>query len=170
MIVLNDFNTTVKKALDEIDPKWPTYDGLIVCGTHNPHNIEEMIEAIKIARESKKPFLGICFGHQLAMIEYAINVLGIKDATSEEFETKGTNVVVKLPALKVGLHDGETYWNNYEVDPYWDDKWTKADNFITCQYHPEYQSSKDNPHPLLVEFIDKCKRPTMEPLDIPESP
>lgn len=154
MQILNDFNTSVEKALDEIDPNWVNYDGLIVCGTHSPHDTESMIEKIRQARESGRPFLGICFGHQLAAIEYARNVLGIADATSEEFG-KGTFVVKKRPeGLKVGLHDGESYWNNYEVVI----DWSKPPNFITCQFHPEYQSSKDKPHPLLVEFLQLCRK------------
>ena len=157
MIILNDFNTSVKKALSEIDPYWKDYEGLIICGTHTPHNTEELIDLIKNARENNIPFLGICFGHQLACIEYCINVLEIKDATSEEFG-QGTFVIKKLPELNVGLKDGESYWNNYEIDPVILNQWYKPDNFITCQYHPEYQSSKDKPHELLVKFLEICKK------------
>lgn len=153
MEIVNDFDTSVKKALEEIDPNYLKYKGLIICGSHTPHNIEEMISLIKQAREEGIPFLGICFGHQLAAIEYARNVLGIKDATSEEFG-KGTFVVKKLPELKVGLHNGESYWNNYEVDLL---NWVKPEHFFTSQFHPEYQSSKDKPHPLLNDFINYAK-------------
>src|SRR3990167_10043699 len=138
MQILNNFKTSVEKALTEIDPKWKDYRGLIICGTHTPQNTEEMIEKIKVARETKLPFLGICFGHQICAIEYARNVLGIKDATSEEFG-KGTFVVKKrMEGLKVGLIDGESWWNNYEVDL---PNWVKPDHFFTTQSHPEYQSS-----------------------------
>lgn len=169
MKILNDFNTTVEKALTEIDPKWKYYHGLIVCGTHTPENPELQIELIKEAREKGTPFLGICFGHQLAAIEYARNVLGIEDATSEEFhkiDGMGTYVVYKLSELNVGIdtvNEGdesrlESFWNNYEVRKDILDQWDKPENFITCQYHPEYQSSFDKPHPLLVKFIDLCKK------------
>lgn len=161
MNILNDFTTTVVKALAEIDPKWYKYSGLVVCGTHTPTNVEYMLGHIRYAREHNEPFLGICFGHQLAWIEYCRNVLGIKNATSEEFY-KGQHldsmdlnfVVVKRPELKVGLHEGETWWSNYQCA---EDNWPKADNFITVPFHPEYQSSKDKPHPLLVKFLDICK-------------
>lgn len=153
MKILNDFNTSVERALSEIDPKWRNYDGLIICGTHTPHNVEQMIDEIAHARESGRPFLGICFGHQLASIEYARNVLGIKDATSEEIGD-GTRVVKKRPEFKVGLHEGETWWSGYDVAI----DWKKPDNFITCPFHPEYQSTKKKPHPLLVEFINLCKK------------
>lgn len=157
MEILNDFNTSVHKALAEIDPNYMDYEALVICGTHSPHDVEEMLEKIKKAREKKTPFLGICFGHQLSAVEYARNVLGISDATSEEYG-KGTFVVIKLGYLNVGLHEGQTWWNRFVVDPKIDREWKKAENFITCQYHPEYQSSKKKPHPLLVNFIEQCKK------------
>lgn len=158
MKILNDFNTSVEKALSEIDENWRDYPGLIICGTHNPHNVEEMIDEIEDARMTCIPFLGICFGHQLAAIEYARNVLGIEDATSEEFG-EGIPVVYKLPDTNVGLgRDGESYWNKYAVHEDLLKRWEKPENFITVQYHPEYQSSKDKPHRILVEFIEKCKK------------
>ena len=152
MELLGEFKTSVKRALEEIDPNWESYEGLVICGTHAPINVDELISRISEARKSSTPFLGICHGHQLYAIEYARTVKGIKDATSEEFG-RGTFVVKKRPELKVGLHDGETYWNNYEVviDLEW------PDFFITTQSHPEYQSSIDRPHPLLVQFLEICK-------------
>ena len=160
MDILNDFQTTVQKALSEIDSNWKQYDGIVICGSHKPQYTESQIRLIEIARMMNTPLLGICLGHQLVAIEYARNVLGIKDATSEEWG-EGTFVVRKRKeGLKVGLHDGETYWNNYEVDydlvPNFEVD--KPPNFITTQAHPEYQSSIDNPHPLLIKFIELCKK------------
>lgn len=154
MIVINDFDTSVRRALTEIDPKWEDYEGLIICGTHSPekHDIEHQINEIRKAREDGTPFLGICFGHQLTAVEYSRNVRGIKDACSSEWGV-GTAVVKKLPQLKVGLHNGESYWNNYEPSIRWDN----PKHFFTCQYHPEYQSTKKKPHPLLVSFIEYAK-------------
>lgn len=164
MEILNDFNTSVKKALEEIDPKYMDYPGFVICGTHAPHDVEKLIDTIREVRISKTPFLGICAGHQFAAIEYARNVIGDKSATSEEFyQSQYSNsdgrefIVKKLPELKVGLHDGESYWNNYEVKEGFESIWKKEDNFITCQFHPEYQSSKDNPHPLLVKFLEHAR-------------
>lgn len=156
MQVLNDYQTSVAKALGEIDKKWRDYTGLIVCGTHSPHDVEFLIDQIQEAREKGTPALLICFGYQLAAIEYARNVLGIKDATSEEYG-EGTPIVKKRPQLKVGLHDGESWWSYYEVDPAFEMKWKIPDNFTVAPYHPEYQSSKDKPHPLLVDFINYCR-------------
>jgi len=114
--------------------------------------VEEKIQKIKEARESKRPALLICAGYQLGAIEYARNILGVKDATSEEFGD-GTFVVKKRPHLKVGMHDGESWWSNYEVKIAWD----IPEHFVAVPFHPEYQSTKDKPHPLLVKFLTKCK-------------
>ncbi len=151
----HDFITTLRKALTEIDDKWESYNGLIIPGSHKPNMVDEKIDAIRNARENKIPALLICFGHQLGAIEYARNVIGIKDATSEEFSEVGTFVVKKRNELNVGLKDGESYWNNYEVVL---QNWKKPDWFVTTQSHPEYQSSKDKPHPILVYFINLCKK------------
>lgn len=154
MIILNDFDTSVKRALGEINPSFNKLNGLVVCGTHNQDNIEEMINIIADARIRKIPSLLICAGHQLGAIEYARNVLGIKDATSEEFGKEGTWVVKKRPKMKVGLHDGESWWSNYEVAI----DWEIPDHFISVPFHPEYQSSKRKPHALLVKFLNLCTK------------
>lgn len=162
MLILNDFQTTVKKALAEIDPNYDKLPGLVICGTHSPKNVEHLINKIQEAREQEIPTLLICFGHQLGAIEYARNVLEIEDATSEEFfdwsgyddATHGLPyfAVRKRPELKVGLHEGETWWSNFDVAI----DWEIPEHFVSVPFHPEYQSSKDNPHPLLVKFINKC--------------
>lgn len=154
MQVLNDFTTSVSKALGEIDPKWRDYDGLVVCGSHTPHNVEIIIDEIQKFREAGKPVLGICHGYQLAAIEYARNVLGIKDATSEEFGTEGTFVVKKRPEMLVGLHEGESWWSRYDVDKDFLKNWDVPRNFVVVPFHPEYQSSKEKPHPVLLRFLN----------------
>lgn len=60
-------------------------DGILVPGGFGERGVEGKITAIKYARENQVPFFGICFGMQLAAIEFARNVCGIKDATSREF-------------------------------------------------------------------------------------
>lgn len=72
-------------------------DGIIVAGGFGIDGAEGKISAIKLARENKIPFLGICLGMQLATIEFARNVMGIKNADSSELllfgEGNGTNIV-----------------------------------------------------------------------------
>ena len=155
MKLINDFTTSVKKAFDEIDPQWDSYPGLVVCGTHSQVHVDSVVEEIRRARESKLPSLLICSGHQMGAIQWARDN-GIPDATSEEYGF-GTFVVKKRPEMKVGLHDGETWWSNYEVVI----DWEIPDHFISVPYHPEYRSSIDNPHPLLLKFINNCRKHAM---------
>ena len=71
-------------------------DGVLVAGGFGSRGIEGKIEAIQYARENKIPFLGICLGMQLAMIEYARNVLGIKEATSIEHDEDAKEPIIFL--------------------------------------------------------------------------
>jgi CTP synthase len=70
--------------------------GVLVAGGFGQRGIEGKIEAIRYARESKIPFLGICLGMQLSMIEFARNVLGYQDANSMEFDESTRHPVVYL--------------------------------------------------------------------------
>jgi CTP synthase len=72
------------------------YDGVIVPGGFGGRGIEGKIAAIQFLRENNVPFLGICLGMQLAAIEFARNVLGIKDANSIEFVPDGTSNIIHL--------------------------------------------------------------------------
>jgi len=71
-------------------------DAVLVAGGFGNRGVEGKIEAIKYARENKIPFLGICLGMQLAMIEFARNVVGIKDANSVEFDENTNEPVIYL--------------------------------------------------------------------------
>jgi len=71
-------------------------DGILVAGGFGQRGTEGKIQSIQYARENNIPFLGICLGMQLAMIEYARNVLNIKDATSIEFDEKATAPIIYL--------------------------------------------------------------------------
>lgn len=176
----DSFYTSVAKALTEIDPSWEKYDGLIIVGSHKPATdilLEDALKRIKMAREADVPVLGLCMGMQLMAIEYARNVMGIEDATSEEIGS-GTHVVEKLANLRVGIKQVkgrmESHWHNYGISYEWaqrlhDFDITIGDGvveemrlrknlfYMGVQYHPEYQSSAKNPHPLLVDFLNKCK-------------
>ncbi|GIU01210.1 CTP synthase [Sulfurovum sp. TSL6] len=71
-------------------------DGILVPGGFGGRGVEGKIQAIQYARENKIPFLGICLGMQLAMVEFARNVLGIKDANSVEFDENTPNPIIYL--------------------------------------------------------------------------
>jgi len=78
-------------------------DGILVPGGFGVRGIDGKIRAIRYARETKKPYLGLCLGFQLAVIEYARHVLGIADATSEELGP-GSHVIAILPGQE-GVKD-----------------------------------------------------------------
>jgi CTP synthase len=71
-------------------------DGILVPGGFGSRGIEGKIAAIKYAREKKVPYLGICLGMQLAIIEFCRNVLKLEDANSTEFDQRCKNPVIYL--------------------------------------------------------------------------
>ncbi len=71
-------------------------DGILVPGGFGKRGIEGKIKAIEFARENNIPFLGICLGFQLAVVEFARNVLKLKDANSTEFNPNTKHPVVDL--------------------------------------------------------------------------
>jgi len=71
-------------------------DGILVPGGFGERGTEGKIAAIRYARENGIPFLGICLGMQLAVVEFARHVAGIKDATSSEFDPEGRELVIAL--------------------------------------------------------------------------
>jgi len=83
------------------------YNGVLVPGGFGERGIEGKIEAIKYVRENNIPFFGICLGLQTAVIEYARNVCGLRNANSAEFSRTKTDVIHLMPAqLKVKLKGG----------------------------------------------------------------
>jgi len=72
------------------------YDAIIVPGGFGTRGVEGIIKTIQYAREKKIPYLGLCYGMQLATIEFARNVLGLKDAHTIEFNTKTTNPIIHI--------------------------------------------------------------------------
>ncbi|MFL2647994.1 MAG: CTP synthase [Candidatus Actinomarinales bacterium] len=72
------------------------FDGVVIPGGFGYRGIEGKISAIEILRKQKIPFLGICLGLQCAVIEFARNECGIKDANSSEFSQNTTNFVIDL--------------------------------------------------------------------------
>lgn len=77
-------------------------DGMLVAPGFGARGVRGKLNAIRFARENEVPFFGICLGMQCAVIEFARNVLGIKQATSEEFNATAQDKVVHLMPEQVG--------------------------------------------------------------------
>lgn len=85
------------------------YDGILVPGGFGPRGTEGKIAAIEYARVNNIPFLGLCFGFQLAVVEYGRNVCGLKDANSVELNpTTGYPIVSLLPEQEDVKEKGAT--------------------------------------------------------------
>ncbi|WP_370225806.1 CTP synthase [Mesoflavibacter sp.] len=81
---------------DNIKMKLSHLDGVLVAPGFGERGIEGKIDAIKFVRENNIPFLGICLGMQMAVIEFCRNVLGLKDANSTEMDPKTSNPVIDI--------------------------------------------------------------------------
>ncbi len=179
-------------------------DGILVPGGFGSRGIEGKIIAANYARTHNIPYLGICLGMQIAIIELARNVLGFKDANSAEINPETTHPVIDLlpeqkdieemggtmrlgqypcalnPESKsYGLYQSsmiyERHRHRYEVNnDYRDDlikggmifAGTSPDNrivemveipshpwFVAAQFHPEFKSRPNKPHPLFRGFV-----------------
>lgn len=104
-----------KLNLKTLDKELNAVNGVLVPGGFGTRGVEGKILAIQFARKNKLPFFGICFGMQLAAIEFARNVCGLKDATSREFmgdekkrqrhQKKSENIVIDSMIEQRGLVD-----------------------------------------------------------------
>ena len=200
-IELVDSEKITKENVKDIIGK---YNGIIVPGGFGDRGIKGMIETIKYARENKVPFLGICLGMQMAVIEFARNVLKLEDANSEEFEKNCKNAVIHIMkeqkeirkkggTMRLGAYPcklkkdskayniygkeeiSERHRHRYEYNNKYNIEMEKAGLkiagtspdetlvemveiknhpfFEACQFHPEFKSRPDKPHPLFVSFV-----------------
>lgn len=189
---------------NNINQKMAGLDGILVAPGFGERGIEGKIEAVRYARENKIPFLGICLGMQMAVIEYSRNVLGFGDANSTEMNSGTAHPVIdlmeeqkvitekggtmRLGSWKCELKQNslaqkiyktvtinERHRHRYEFNNDFLDHLEKAglhatgynpetklveiveiENhpfFIGVQYHPEYKSTVESPHPLFVSFV-----------------
>jgi len=72
------------------------FDGIVVPGGFGSRGVEGIIESIKYARQNKIPYLGLCYGLQLATVEFARNVARIKDAHTTEVDPKCKNPIIHI--------------------------------------------------------------------------
>ena len=178
--------------------------GLVVPGGFGVRGIEGKLNAIRYARENNLPFLGICLGMQCAVIEFARNVVGLKDANSKEFDEGCTYPVIDLMleqknvkgyggTMRLGAYDcivkqgtkaeqvygankiSERHRHRYEVNNEYIEQLSKAglvfsgmspdgmlaemveipqnDWFVAAQFHPEFKSRPNRPHPLFLGLV-----------------
>ena len=88
----------------DMDKVFEGVDGILVPGGFGDRGIEGKISSVQFAREHKIPFFGICLGMQCAVIEFARNVCGVKDANSSEFKA-GVPAVIDLMPDQVDIED-----------------------------------------------------------------
>jgi len=94
------------------------YDGIIVPGGFGNRGIEGKISAIKYCREKKIPYFGLCYGMQLALIEYARNVLGFKNANTTEIDPKTKYPVIDILAEQKKLMADKKYGGTMRLGSY----------------------------------------------------
>ncbi len=94
------------------------YDGVIVPGGFGKTGIEGKIKVIKYARENKIPYLGLCYGMQLMVIEYARNVAKLKNATSRELDPKAEHLVIDIMPEQVEKIKNKDYGGTMRLGAY----------------------------------------------------
>ncbi len=96
------------------------YDGIIVPGGFGTRGVEGKLKVVKYARENKIPYFGLCYGMQMMVIEYARNVLGLKDANTREVNPNSKNVVIDVMEsqkehLKNNVYGGSMRLGSYKA-------------------------------------------------------
>lgn len=190
--------STVDELLGDVD-------GVLVPGGFGTRGIEGKIVAAGYARRQGLPYFGICLGMQIAIIEYARNVIGYTDANSAEIEPHTKYPVIDLMpeqkdidqlggTMRLGQYPcalnensrayavygqsliHERHRHRYEVNNDYRDalvdagmliSGTSPDNrivemveledhpwYVACQFHPEFKSRPNRPHPLFTGFVE----------------
>jgi len=94
------------------------FNAIIVPGGFGGRGVEGIITAIRFARENKIPYLGLCYGMQLATIEFARNVLGLKDANTEEINPKSENLIIRTSPNQVENVKNNRYGGTMRLGAY----------------------------------------------------
>lgn len=94
------------------------YDGIIVPGGFGESGIEGVIMAIEFARKRKIPYLGLCYGMQLAVIEYARNVIGWKDAHTAEINPESAHLIIDVMPEQKALLKEDKYGATMRLGAY----------------------------------------------------
>lgn len=94
------------------------YDAVIVPGGFGTRGVEGIIMAIKYARENNIPYLGLCYGMQLASVEFARNVLNLKDAHTVEFDPNGSELIIHINDKQAANVKGNQYGGTMRLGAY----------------------------------------------------
>ncbi len=189
---------------ENVDELLKGTDGILVAPGFGERGLEGKVHAIKYARENGIPFLGICLGMQMCVVEFARNVLGYADASSTEKDPDTTHPVIcmmeeqkkttikggtmrlgayscvlKEGSLAASLYGGlsirERHRHRYEFNSEYLEEFEKNGMmatgrnpetglveivelpshpfFIGSQFHPEYKSTPETPHPLFKGLV-----------------
>ena len=90
---------------EPVAPLLEGVDGILVCPGFGERGIEGKLEAARYARENKIPYLGVCLGLQMMVIEYARNVLGLLGANSTEVDPHTPYPVISMLSEQLGIED-----------------------------------------------------------------
>lgn len=90
---------------ENVDEQLKDVSGILVPGGFGQRGIDGKLQAIKYARTNKIPFLGLCLGMQLAIVEFARNVIGYRDAHSAELDPDTTHPVIHIMPEQLGIED-----------------------------------------------------------------
>ena len=194
---------------DNVEKLLGDVQGIIVPGGFGERGIEGKIVAAKYARENKVPFLGICIGMQLAVVEFARHVMGLEDANSTEHVQSTKNPIIDfMPdqkniekmggTMRLGSYDcelvpgskaeqaygtekiAERHRHRYEFNNEYRQAMEAAGMsvagvnpesdlveiveikdhpwYVGVQFHPEFKSRPDRPHPLFRELFDAASK------------
>lgn len=200
---------TLEPENADLDAVLGDMDGILVPGGFGSRGIEGKIKAANYARTHGIPYLGICLGMQVAIIEFARNVLGLKDANSAEIDPETMNPVIDIMpeqrnvqemggTMRLGQYPCvlnpesksyqlygasmiyERHRHRYEVNNDYREEFanhgvifagTSPDNhivemmeipshpwFVACQFHPEFKSRPNRPHPLFRGFVSAAAK------------
>ena len=195
-------------------------DAFLIPGGFGVRGSEGKIKAAQYARTNKIPYLGICLGLQIAVIEFARNVAGLKEATSTEFDPNSSCPVIDIMenqrsltkkggSMRLGAYPcslakssrareiygvdtiSERHRHRWEVNNGYRQQLEAAGLIISgsspdgelveiieladhpwyigVQFHPEFQSTPRNPHPLFVGFIQGARKQRLKNRDRQQS-
>jgi CTP synthase len=94
------------------------YDGIVVPGGFGSRGVEGILSAVKYSRENKIPYFGLCYGMQMMVIEYARNVLGLKDANTKEVDPNSKNMVIDVMESQKELLKNKSYGGSMRLGSY----------------------------------------------------